>query len=93
MWIGGDEMSSLDHIKMSKLGLIKLISDVENGRNRIITIGEKSFALQEMLSAHIGPITVTFSSDENLVICLETAENSDGEVSVTTSSTNFDERD
>ena len=86
-------MSSLDHIKMSKLGLIKLISDVESGLNRTITVGDKSFALQEMLSAYIGPITVTFSSDENLVICLEMAENSNGSVSVTTSSTQFDERD
>ena len=86
-------MYDLDHIKMSKMSLIKLISDVENGHNRTITIGEKSVTLQEMLSVYIGPITVTFSADDNLVIRLEAVENSDENVSVTASSTQFDERD
>ena len=91
--MGGDEMSNLDHIKMSKLGLIKLISDVESGISRTIAVGEKNITLQEMMSAYIGPITVTFSADDNLVVCLEAGENGDGLVSVTASSTNFDERD
>lgn len=85
-------MSSLDHIKMSKMGLIKLISDVEGGHSRTIAIGEKNVTLHEMLSACIGPITVTFSSDD-LVVRLETINGNDGNVSVSATSTNFDERD
>jgi len=84
-------MKDLNHIEMSKLDLIRLISDISKGGDVIATIviDGKSIALKKIRKLCIGPMLVIIESDDNKNVEIE--DGSDGLVSVNISDTNYDE--